>query len=118
LELEQLGVKIITCDRGSDFSINLAQMLEKLAQSGITRLLVEGGSRLATSFIKHNLVDELIWIKAPIILGNEGLPAIADLNISSLSDTKKWLRKYTRTLGEDLVEVYSAQHCHPERSET
>jgi diaminohydroxyphosphoribosylaminopyrimidine deaminase/5-amino-6-(5-phosphoribosylamino)uracil reductase len=104
--LESLGVKIITCKADDNLRIDLADALKKLVELGITRLLVEGGSKLASSFITANLVDELVWIKAPILIGNDGIPAISDLEIANLKDVKKFALKSVKKVCEDLVEVY------------
>lgn len=104
--LEPRGVKVIYSENGDNLRANLAQVLETLAKNGITRLLVEGGSKLATSFVQQNLVDELVWIKAPVIIGNEGIPAISGLGISALADAKNWVRYSMKALGPDTIEVY------------
>jgi diaminohydroxyphosphoribosylaminopyrimidine deaminase/5-amino-6-(5-phosphoribosylamino)uracil reductase len=106
--LEKLGVKIISCKMDEDFRVDLKDAMKILAKMGITRLLVEGGSKLATSFIKNNLVDQLIWIKAPIIIGNEGIPAISDFDISSIKDAKTFKCHSIKKLGDDVAEVFSS----------
>ncbi len=83
--------------------------LTALAEGGITRLLVEGGGTLAASLLKADLVDHLIWIQAPIIIGNDGKPAVAELGLEHLNDTTRWQRISIRTLGEDSVIEYKCQ---------
>ena len=41
--------------------LDLAAVLHALAEKGITRLLVEGGARVASSFVAADLVDE-VWL--------------------------------------------------------
>lgn len=50
---------------GDDLGADLAE----LADEGITSLLVEGGAKLATSFLDSGLVDELILLKGSTVLG-------------------------------------------------
>jgi len=78
--------------KGADIDADphdLAIVLNKLAEKGITRLLVEGGSALATSFLKADLIDELIWIKAPITIAKDGLPAFLHMDIADIENCKK-----------------------------
>jgi len=83
--------------------LDIKKALTTLAQRGITRLLSEGGSHLAASLIKNNLVDELIWIKAPIIIGEGGLPAIYDQEIATLLNKGKWKKGEQFMLDKDTI---------------
>ncbi len=65
--------------------VSLSDFLEKAINFGITSILVEGGSRLATSFIKEDLVDKYYLFMAPKIVGS-GIEAIGDLNIRKIAD--------------------------------
>lgn len=58
-------------------SSSLESAMETLAEKGITRLLVEAGQGLNTTFINNNLVDRLYWFKAPITIGDGGLDVFA-----------------------------------------
>lgn len=85
---EKSNAKIIKCNAGEDGCVDLKDAMQKLAGLGITRLLVEGGSKLAESFLKENLVDELIWIKSPNKIGEKGIPAIDSINIADLMENQ------------------------------
>ena len=45
-------------------------------------MLVEGGSRLAASFIREKLVDKILIFIAPKLFGGDALSAFAPLGIS------------------------------------
>lgn len=49
-------------------------LLTRLADLGIDSLMVEGGSRVVTSFLTSRLVDQFVITIAPLFLG--GLPAV------------------------------------------
>lgn len=49
--------------------LELQFLLRRLAELGVNHLLVEGGGELAWSLIEQGLVDRLIWIVAPKIIG-------------------------------------------------
>lgn len=54
---------------GHDLNAGLAA----LAERGITRLLVEGGAKIAQSLLKKHLVDEAILIEGEAVLGHDGV---------------------------------------------
>ncbi len=51
---------------------NLYFLLDELSKRGIAQLLVEGGPRVLTSFLKEGLADEIVVYIAPKILGAQG----------------------------------------------
>jgi diaminohydroxyphosphoribosylaminopyrimidine deaminase / 5-amino-6-(5-phosphoribosylamino)uracil reductase len=84
----------------------LAAACRALAERGVTRLLVEGGAALATSFLKAGLVDRLYWFRAPIVIGSDGLPGIAPLAIDRLAESVGLRCAGSRSLGNDVLELY------------
>ena len=80
--------------------------LTRLAARGITRVLAEGGAELAAALLRADLVDRLVWFRAPRLLGAEGWPAVAGLGIESLDAIKRFRRVSSAPLGEDLMERY------------
>jgi len=63
------------------FTSPLSEALEFLTEKGITRLLVEAGTTLSTAFLQNGLVDRIYWFRAPVVIGEKGMPA---LNIESV----------------------------------
>ncbi len=59
-----------------------------LGKKGITSILVEGGSQLAGTLIENELVEELNFFMAPIIIG-EGMPAISGWGVKSLQNAPR-----------------------------
>src|SRR5712671_3363763 len=49
--------------------LDLTAVLQALAEKGITRLLVEGGARVASSFVTAGLVDEIWLLRGPAAVG-------------------------------------------------
>lgn len=86
---------------------DLAPVLTDLYARGVRHLLVEGGPTLITAFMRANLVDELYWYRAPLLLG-AGKPALGDLGISSLEEAAPWQLDHLtenpalQTLGADI----------------
>ncbi|MCB1991500.1 MAG: bifunctional diaminohydroxyphosphoribosylaminopyrimidine deaminase/5-amino-6-(5-phosphoribosylamino)uracil reductase RibD, partial [Geminicoccaceae bacterium] len=74
-------------------------VLTRLADQGITRLLVEGGASLATSLLEAGLVDRLYVFSAPALIGGDGLAAIQGLGVDRMADVGRWRVVDTRLLG-------------------
>jgi diaminohydroxyphosphoribosylaminopyrimidine deaminase/5-amino-6-(5-phosphoribosylamino)uracil reductase len=86
-------------DRGR---VDLFHALQVLAREGITSILVEGGAKLATSFLRSNLADKLVLVIAGKIIG-KGTEAIGDLGIARVDEAIRFHIEKVRRLGEDLV---------------
>lgn len=56
--------------------VDLAGLLEHLSGRGIRRLLVEGGSRILTSFFRGRLVDRFTVYIAPVLIGGATAPSL------------------------------------------
>jgi diaminohydroxyphosphoribosylaminopyrimidine deaminase/5-amino-6-(5-phosphoribosylamino)uracil reductase len=52
--------------------VDLRILLKELAKRGIVQVLIEGGAKVITSFLKQGLVDEICVYIAPKILGRKG----------------------------------------------
>ncbi len=83
-------------------------ILHALADSGITRLLIEGGGEIAASFIKHGLVDRIVWFRAASAIGAEGIASVAKLGVTKMAQAVRWQCVDMRPVGEDVVESYVA----------
>ena len=56
--------------------LGLGEVLKLLAKRGITRLMVEGGPAVASALIEADLIDEAVFFHSPVVIGEEGLPAL------------------------------------------
>jgi diaminohydroxyphosphoribosylaminopyrimidine deaminase / 5-amino-6-(5-phosphoribosylamino)uracil reductase len=87
--------------------LNLRECLALLhANLGVRRVMVEAGSRVATGFLRAGLVDELVWFRAPVLIGGDGLPAIGDLNVQGLGETINLKPLVVEKVGSDMMETY------------
>jgi diaminohydroxyphosphoribosylaminopyrimidine deaminase/5-amino-6-(5-phosphoribosylamino)uracil reductase len=76
-------------------------VMQELQNRQVKHLLVEGGSKIASEFIRNNLVDEFIVYLAPLLLGGPRL-AIDDLGIPSMAEAVNLRITEQKLLGEDL----------------
>ncbi len=84
-----------------------AAVAAELGARGITRLLIEGGGAVAASFLRAGLVDELVWMRAPILIGGDGIPALASLGVTDPNQTQPWVLRKSAMLGRDRLESWS-----------
>src|SRR5260370_41691690 len=64
--------------------LDLKAVLHALAERGITRLVVEGGARVASSFVAAGLVDQVWFRRRPDAGGPDGVAALDALPLSVL----------------------------------
>jgi diaminohydroxyphosphoribosylaminopyrimidine deaminase/5-amino-6-(5-phosphoribosylamino)uracil reductase len=85
-----------------------AAALAALRRRGVTSVLIEGGGQVAASFLRAGLVDRLEWFRAPILLGGEGRPCVAALDLANLAAAPTFRRLSAEPVGDDLWERYDA----------
>ena len=86
-KLKQLGCEIIEM-KSENNKLNLKKIFTHLYKLKISDLLVEAGGILFADLIKNKLVDEIHLFRAPIIVGEKGIPVIEG---NSLKNIKKKL---------------------------
>jgi diaminohydroxyphosphoribosylaminopyrimidine deaminase / 5-amino-6-(5-phosphoribosylamino)uracil reductase len=86
--------------------LDLPAVLHALAERGITRLLVEGGARVASSFVSANLVDEFWLIRGPDAIGADGVAALDALPLSAITQSPAFRVHASESLGTDTLTVY------------
>jgi diaminohydroxyphosphoribosylaminopyrimidine deaminase/5-amino-6-(5-phosphoribosylamino)uracil reductase len=104
--LLRAGATVIEIDPGPDGNGSPGAALAALSERGITRLLVEGGGHLAAAFARAGLVDRLVWVHAPMLIGGDGIPAIAEFGLQVLAAVPSFERLSTETVGDDVLTVF------------
>jgi diaminohydroxyphosphoribosylaminopyrimidine deaminase / 5-amino-6-(5-phosphoribosylamino)uracil reductase len=107
---EECGVEVIELGLGEAGILDMAEACRALGARGMTRLLVEGGARLAASLMRARLVDRIEWFRAPRVIGGDGLPAVVGYGTDHLSDAAGFVRTGVRQAGADLVEQYERRY--------
>ena len=110
MAFEDCGVELIDVPKGTDGVLDMKAALAALARRGITRLLVEGGARLSASLILGGLVDRVEWFRAPMIVGGDGVGAVAPFGVENLADAPVLaLREALPLGGGDTLSSYSVR---------
>jgi diaminohydroxyphosphoribosylaminopyrimidine deaminase/5-amino-6-(5-phosphoribosylamino)uracil reductase len=86
--------------------LDLLAVLHALAEKGITRLLVEGGARVASSFVTGGLVDEIWLLRGPDAVGADGVAALDALPLTSITQSPTFERRAGETLQNDTLTIY------------
>ncbi len=100
------GVELIEVPDDAAGRLSLPATLAALAKRGVNELLVEGGGQIAAALLRADLVDRLIWFRAPKVIGGDGLPAVAELGLECLDLAPRFARQAAVPAGDDLVETY------------
>lgn len=101
-ELERAGVRLIESLHGPGGEVDLRDMLRSLALSGVSSVLVEGGARVITSFLKARLAHRLVCFVAPMVLGT-GKSAVRSLDIVRVEEALRLDSWRVRRVGPDLM---------------
>jgi len=100
------GVTLIDVDPDAENRIDLVAALAALGERGVTRLLIEGGARLAAALLRTRLVDRLAWFHAPLLIGGDGIPAVAALGLDRLADAPGFERLSAARVGDDMLTTF------------
>jgi diaminohydroxyphosphoribosylaminopyrimidine deaminase/5-amino-6-(5-phosphoribosylamino)uracil reductase len=109
IELSARGVQVAR-------AVSLGDALDQLFARGIRSLFVEGGARLAGSFLAEGLVDRVVIFRSSLILGPAALKAFAFAAPVSETSLERERVVETRRFGDDVMTVYALHEvpCSPD----
>lgn len=101
-KLKDAGLQLLSLEQETK-EISLPKLLKRLADMNISSLIVEGGAKTHTSFLKERLVDKVAIFLAPKIIGGQrSLSFLSDPDFTTemkICDVKR--------LGSDImIEAY------------
>jgi diaminohydroxyphosphoribosylaminopyrimidine deaminase / 5-amino-6-(5-phosphoribosylamino)uracil reductase len=70
------GAEVLVLDPDPEGGVSLAALLDTLGKRDVQGLLVEGGARLAWSFVRDDLVDRFVLYLAPKVIGGSTAPGV------------------------------------------
>jgi diaminohydroxyphosphoribosylaminopyrimidine deaminase/5-amino-6-(5-phosphoribosylamino)uracil reductase len=91
---------------GTAPGLDLKAVLHALAERGITRLLVEGGSRVAAAFVAADLADEVWLLRGPEAIGEGGVTALDNLPLTAIAQSPTFKRRASEMLENDTLTTY------------
>ena len=99
---EQKGIEVLELREDERGRVDLHGLLDLLGQRKIASLLVEGGAGVNTAFLKESLVDRLIAVLAPKIVGT-GINAVGELGIQRMENALRLSFERITRRGDDLI---------------
>jgi diaminohydroxyphosphoribosylaminopyrimidine deaminase/5-amino-6-(5-phosphoribosylamino)uracil reductase len=101
------GVELIDVPPAASTGLmDMKVAMRLLAARGLTRVLVEGGARLASSLVQAHLVDRVEWFRSSTIMGGDGYPAIAALGVERVDQAPRLSLTHRLDLGSDTLSSY------------
>ena len=97
------GCKVWATALGPDGFLSLPAMLKILGDNNKNSLLVEGGSKVHTSFLKAGLVDQVNLFMAPVFMGQESIPVLGNLGLTDVQEAQRFTIDSVKRLGSDIM---------------
>ncbi len=98
----ELGAELIEVPFQADGDMDLSSLLQRLGERGLTRVLCEGGGRLAAALIEADLVDEIVCYTAGLVLGEEAIPVVGGLEVAALQLAPRYRLLDVAPIGPDM----------------
>ncbi len=103
--LDAAGARVMRV-RTAAIGLDLRDSLRALAEKGITRLLVEGGAKMASSFVGAGLVDEIWLLRGPESIGADGVPALGAMPLTEITHSLSFRVRAEESIGLDNLTIY------------
>lgn len=100
---EYLALQGITVIRAPSDQPDAQWVAQELAARGLTRVLIEAGPQVATTFLEADLVDEVAWFRSLKVLGAGSVPALHEKSMEILA----FERQAVLQAGPDKLELYT-----------
>ena len=104
--LASAGAEVIAVPLAREGRLDLTAVLTDLRDSGFTRLFAEGGAEVAAALVAADLVDEVVIIRAPVVVGAGGVRALGDTALSAIERSPRYHLVDTVPVGDDVMRTY------------
>tara|TARA_B100000674_G_scaffold177985_1_gene144131 strand:- start:170 stop:823 length:654 start_codon:yes stop_codon:yes gene_type:complete len=102
--LQKLPIDVIICGKTQ---VNITKLLTILSKKGIKNVLLEGGGTLNRSFLKKNLIDEMVIALTPYVLGSENTVSLFEgISFPSLKMKLPLKLKTVKKSGNEIILNY------------
>ena len=98
-ELEAAGVRVLELPAGPEGSVDVEALVDRLGREGLGSVLVEGGGRVAASFLRAGRVERMHLLYAPVLFGADGVEGFP----GPLPTGTGWTTAERRALGDDTL---------------
>ena len=102
--LQKLPLDVIVCGKNQ---VNITKLLSILSKKGVKTILLEGGGTLNRSFLKKNLIDEMVIALTPYVLVSENTISLFEgLSFPSLKTKLALKLKKVQKSGNEIILNY------------
>lgn len=101
--LEQAGAKVLYSEVNGLGKLNLRSTMKQLSDMEFTSVLIEGGSKVASSAINEGVVDKVVLFYSPILFGGDGVSMISDLAIKDVNKAIRLRDVSIKRYGDELM---------------
>jgi diaminohydroxyphosphoribosylaminopyrimidine deaminase/5-amino-6-(5-phosphoribosylamino)uracil reductase len=100
------GITVLELPVNSQGELDIAAALQELGARGLTRVLLEGGSRLTGAMLRAGVVDRIAWFRAPSLMGGDGVAVAVAFGVDTLEQAPRFRRRGIEPCGDDVLEIY------------
>ena len=102
-KLTSIGVEV-WIERSNKNGKFWSSLLNKLAASGVSSVLIEGGGKVNVGALEAKIVDKVLFFIAPILIGGDKAPgAVGGEGAKNLASAPRLNNIATTRLGDDLM---------------
>jgi diaminohydroxyphosphoribosylaminopyrimidine deaminase/5-amino-6-(5-phosphoribosylamino)uracil reductase len=101
--LKDIGVTLTEVTAHGGGLLDMTDAMQCLAGAGVTRVLCEGGGKLAASLLEAGLVDEIALFTAGKAIGGDGVPGIGAFGLETLAEAPGFTLETVEQVGADIL---------------
>ncbi len=101
-KIKAVGAHVWTIEKNQDGQISLKHLIEKIGHARMSSVMVEGGAKVITSFLKEKLADRIVVAIAPKIIG-KGIDSVSELNILTVDQSVGLKNMTVKKMESDLL---------------
>ena len=101
--LKNFPLDVIVCGKNQ---VDIRKLVQILCKKGIKKILLEGGGTLNLSFLKNNLINEIIVTVTPFILGSENSVNIFEGIVKGTKQLSSFKLKKVQKIKNEVILNY------------
>lgn len=99
--LKEAGADVAVLPRGSDGRVDLDELMAYLGSRDIVGVLLEGGGTLSRGMLAANLIDEVMFYIAPLLIGGDGVRPFQGPGAATMDEARRLHDVTCRAVGDD-----------------
>ena len=104
--LKGIGVTLNEVKSPDGGGLDMTDAMRCLAGVGVTRVLCEGGGKLAAALLEAGLVDEIALFTAGKAIGGDGVPGIGAFGLETLAEAPGFMLETVEPVGADILSLW------------